>query len=236
MPNRVSYELRESIATLTLDDGKMNALSREMLTEIVGALDRARADRAVVIITGRPGVFSAGFDLNTLRGGGAGAVEMFKMGFELSEKILSFPAPVVVACSGHALAMGAFLLLSGDYRIGAAGAYKIGANEVAIGLTMPHFGCEICHQRLSPAHYHRAVINAEIFRPEDAVAAGFLDRTVAAAELESAARGVAADLAKLDVDTHTATKLRARAPALKAIRAAIETDDAVFRSRAPQAS
>jgi enoyl-CoA hydratase/carnithine racemase len=141
---------------------------------------------------------------------------------------------VIVASPNHALAMGAFLVLSGDYRIGAAGAYKIGANEVAIGLTMPYFGCEVCRQRLSPAHFHRAVINAEIFRPEDAVVAGFLDRTVPVAELESAARGLASDLAKLDIDTHTATKLRARAPALKAIRAAIEADDVEFRSRAPR--
>jgi enoyl-CoA hydratase len=236
MQNRVSYALQDSIATITLDDGKMNALSREMLAEINSALDRAKADHAVVVIAGRPGVFSAGFDLNTLRNGGSGAIEMFLMGFELSEKILSFPAPVIVACTGHALAMGAFLVLSGDYRIGAAGAYKIGANEVAIGLTMPHYGCEVCRQRLSPAHFHRAVINAEIFRPEDAVTAGFLDRTAPPAELESVARGVASDLAKLDLDTHTATKLRARAPALKAIRTAIEADGVEFRSRAPHTS
>jgi enoyl-CoA hydratase len=124
--------------------------------------------------------------------------------------------------------MGAFLLLSCDYRVGAAGPYKIGANEVAIGITMPHFGVEISRQRLAPSHFHRAVINAEIYRPEDAVAAGFLDRVVEASELREVARGVAADLAKLNVDVHAATKLRARDSLLKAVRAAIAADDAAF--------
>jgi len=135
-----------------------------------------------------------------------------------------------VACTGHAIAMGAFLVLSGDYRVGALGAHRIGANEVAIGITMPHFGVEICRQRLAPAHFHRAVINAEIYRPEDAVAAGFLDRVVPAAELQDTARSVAAGLARLDVDVHAATKLRARAHTLNAVRAAIEADEAAFRS------
>jgi enoyl-CoA hydratase len=228
---QVTYELKGSIASIVMDDGKVNALSTEMLTDLDGALDRAMADRAVVILTGRQGVFSGGFDLRVLREGGVGAFTMFRKGFELAERILSFPAPVVVACTGHALAMGAFLLLSGDYRLGAAGAYKIGANEVAIGLTMPFFGVEICRQRLSPPHFHRAVINAEIFRPEDAVQAGFLDRVVPAAELADAASRVAGELGRLDIDVHTATKRRARDHALKAIRAAIEADDDFFRAR-----
>src|SRR6185503_15740762 len=125
-------------------------------------------------------------------------------------------------------AMGAFLVLSGDYRIGAVGAHKIGANEVAIGITMPFFGVEICRQRLAPAHFHRAVVNAEIYTPEDAVAAGFLDRVVPASELGDAARSTAARLAKLDLNAHAASKLRAREQALKAIRSAIETDATTF--------
>jgi enoyl-CoA hydratase len=211
-----------------MDDGVRNALSADMFAAINEALDRAQADRAVVLLTGRDGVFSAGFDLRTLGGGGPDAFRLVKTGFELAERMLSFPAPIVVACTGHAIAMGAFLLLAGDDRIGAAGEHKIGANEVAIGITMPHFGIEICRQRLTPAYFHRSVINAEIYRPEEAVAAGFLDRVVPAAELHDAARAKAAQLAKLNIDVHTATKLRARDQALKAVRAAIEADGATF--------
>jgi enoyl-CoA hydratase/carnithine racemase len=150
-------------------------------------------------------------------------------GFELSERILSFPAPFVVACTGHALAMGLFLVLSADFRVGAAGPYRIGANEVAIGIVMPDFGIEICRQRLHPAYFHRAVINAEMFGPEDAAAGGLLDRVVPAEDLAAAAREVAAGLAKLDPKVHTATKRRTRADALAAIRAAIDTQDALMR-------
>jgi enoyl-CoA hydratase len=230
MGTPVTYRLEDSIATITMDDGVRNALSIGMFDAINAALDRAAADRAVVLLTGREGVFSAGFDLRTLGGGGADAFRMVKTGFELAERILSFPAPVVVACTGHAIAMGAFLLLSGDYRVGAAGPHKIGANEVAIGITMPFFAIEICRQRLAPTYFARSVINAEIYRPEEAVAAGFLDRVVPSSELHDAARAAAAQLAKLSIDVHTATKLRAREQGLKAIRAAIEADGAMFPS------
>jgi enoyl-CoA hydratase len=173
-------------------------------------------------------VFSAGFDLRTLAAGGADASALVLTGFELAARLLAFPTPVVVACSGHALAMGAFLALSGDYRVGASGPYKIGANEVAIGITMPFFGVEICRQRLAPAHFHRAVVTAEIYGPDEAIAAGFLDRVVAAAELAGVARTTAAALAKLDFGVHAASKLRARDHALQAIRTAIDADRATF--------
>jgi enoyl-CoA hydratase len=220
----LSYELNDSIATITLDDGKVNILSPQMLSDINDALDRAEADDAIVVLAGRPGVFSAGFDLKLLRAGGDEALTMLRAGFELAARVLSFPKPVVVACSGHAIAMGVFLVLSGDYRIGAAGPYKITANEVAIGLTMPRTAVEICRQRLAPAHFNRATVIAEVYDPDTAVAAGFLDRTVGAAELAGTARDVAGQLRTLDMDAHTATKLRARNKALAAIRMAIDLD------------
>jgi enoyl-CoA hydratase len=227
----VDYQLEGSLAVITLDDGKKNALSLEILTQLGAALDRAQADRAGVLLTGREGVFSAGFDLRSIAAGGPDAMKMFLSGFRLAERILSFPAPVVMACSGHAIAMGVFLLLSADYRLGVEGEYKIGANEVAIGLTMPFFGVEICRQRLAPAYFHRAVINAEMFRPTEAVTAGFLDRVVPAAELKEAARAAAATLGRLDRDVHTATKLRARQQAIAAVHAAIQADEAIFNGR-----
>jgi enoyl-CoA hydratase len=229
--DQLSYELNDSIATITLDDGKVNILSPQMLRDINGALDRAEADDAIVVLAGRPGVFSAGFDLKLLRAGGDEALAMLRAGFELAARVLSFPKPVVVACSGHAIAMGVFLVLSGDYRVGAAGPYKITANEVAIGLTMPRTAVEICRQRLAPAHFNRATVIAEIYDPDTAVAAGFLDRVVGAAELASTARDVAGQLRTLDMDAHTATKLRARNTALAAIRMAIDLD---YGDAAPQ--
>jgi enoyl-CoA hydratase len=148
----------------------------------------------------------------------------------MSERLLGFGAPVVAACTGHAIAMASFLLLSVDYRIGVHGAFKIGANETAIGLTMPRYGVEICRQRLTPAHFQRTVINAEIFSPDEAVVAGYLDRVVAAEELDAVAAEAAAALAALDRATHTSTKRLAREQALDALHKAIEQDEAALRS------
>jgi enoyl-CoA hydratase len=233
MAELVTYELEQGVATIALDDGKVNVLSPGMLAAINGALDRALEDGAVVTLTGRSAVFSAGFDLATLRAGGQGAVDMVRAGFELAERVLSLPTPVVIACPGHAVAMASFLLLTGDYRLGTSGPYRITANEVAIGLTMPHAAIEICRQRLTAAMLNRALILAEVFSPEDAVTAGFLDRVVPAADLASAATEAARTLAQLDRRALAATKQRLRAPALRAIRAAIEADASGLESPAP---
>lgn len=230
MDGLVTYTLDGTVATIAMDDGKVNALSPQMLAELNGAFDRARGDGAGVILTGRPGTFSAGFDLKVLRAGGADAVDMLITGFRLSEKILSFPLPVVVACTGHAVAMGSFLLLSGDHRIGAAGDFRIVANEVAIGLTMPYTAVEICRQRLTPAAFNRAVLLAETFSPDDAVAAGFLDQVVAADRLAGTARDAATRFSQLNADAHTASKARTRAQALDAIAAGIDADEKALRS------
>jgi enoyl-CoA hydratase len=232
MSELVTYQREDSIATITINDGKKNALSPAVLAGLHSAFERAQADGVVVVLTGREGVFSGGFDLKILGNGGPDAYHMLLAGFRLAERVLSFPTPVLIACPGHALAMGSFLLLSADYRLGTRGDFKIGANEVAIGITMPFFGVEICRQRLAPAHFNRAVINAEIYSPDDAVAAGFLDRVVDAKDFASATKEMATNLAKLNMDAHAATKLRARDQALKALHAAIAADDAILRAMA----
>ena len=222
----VRYELDDAVATVTMDDGKVNALSPAMLTALGEALDRAAGDRAVVVLRGREGMFSAGFHLPTLRVGGPEAVGMIRGGFELAERLLSFHTPVVVACTGHAVAMASFVLLSGDLRIGAAGDFRIQANEVAIGLTMPRAAIEICRQRLAPSAFSRAVLLSETFGPDEAVTAGFLDRVVDPARLDDAVRTAATALSQLDLDAHRASKLRAREGTLRAIREAMATDAA----------
>jgi enoyl-CoA hydratase len=225
----VTYRIEEGIATVTMNDGKKNALSLEMLAALNGAFDRAEREQVPVVLTGTPGIFSAGFDLRVLMAGGRGAVDLVLTGFRLGERLLGFPTPVVVACSGHAIAMGAFLVLSGDYRVGTEGEFRIQANEVAIGITMPFYAIETCRQRLTPACFSRAVLNSETFAPAAAVAAGFLDRIVPASELMDVARQKAAELAKLNATAFAATKLRARAETLAAVGRAIAADEAALR-------
>jgi enoyl-CoA hydratase len=220
----VTYSLDGPVATITLDDGKVNALSPAMFGAIGAALDRAEADGAAVVLTGRPGVFSGGFDLGVLQAGGQPAIDLVRAGFEMSIRLLSFPAPVVVACTGHAIAMGAFLVLSGDVRIGAAGPFRTSANEVAIGLTVPFAAVELLRHRLTPSAFQRAVATAAAFPPDEALAAGFVDRIVAAGELADAAATSARALCDLDRPSHVASKLRARRPTLDAMRAGIDAE------------
>lgn len=224
MSSLATYELDGRIATITLDDGKVNALSIAMLQAIHAALDRAERDGAVVIITGRTGTFSAGFDLRVFATDVEQVLEMLTLGATLSERVLGFPTPVVVACSGHAIAAGTFLPLAADARIGAEGPFRIGLNEVRIGMTVPWFAIELARHRLHPTHFDRAVVSAEMYAPSDAVAAGFLDRVVEPGDLAAAARAAADDLAELNPAAHAATKLRARGDALRALRSGIERE------------
>lgn len=230
MSTLVTYQLKDGIATIAMDDGKANALSPAMQAEINAALDQALADKAIVVLAGRAGMFCAGFDLPTLTAGGDNAVKMLTGGFELAERLLSFPRPVVMACTGHALAMGVFLLMCGDYVVGAEGGFKIGANEVAIGLTMPRSAIEICKARLAPAHFQRAMLTSEIYTPTDAIAAGFLDKEVAGAFVLTEAQTIATRFSKLNMNAYQGTKAQVREPVLKALHKAIQTDQVVFRA------
>jgi enoyl-CoA hydratase len=225
MTNLATYALDGRIATITIDDGKVNVFSIPMVNALHAAMDQAEKDKAVVILTGREGYFSAGFDLKTLTGGDVGAMfELLTLGATLAERILSFPTPVVVACSGHAYPAGAFLLLSADYRIGADGPYRIGLNEVRTGLTLPWFAIELARHRLHPTHFDRTVVSATMYSPKEAVIPGFLDQVVEPSELREASIAVATDLCGLDPAAHAATKLRARGAALTALRHAIESE------------
>ncbi len=220
----VTCEFKEAVATIVMDDGKSNVISPRMLRELNHALNLAEKERAVVVLAGREDVFCAGFDLRILKTGVVDAFTMLSGGFELAARLLAFPTPVVIACNGHAIAMGAFLLLAGDYRVGSEGSFKIVTNEVSIGLTMPSAGIEICRQRLAPAHFVRAALLAETYTPEAAVDAGFLDCIVPSGELLRESKEVSTRLAGLDMKAHYQTKLRARSEMLRALKRAIRSD------------
>ncbi|MGO4313748.1 crotonase/enoyl-CoA hydratase family protein [Pseudomonas sp. KB_15] len=224
MSELISYHLEDGIATLTLSNGKVNAISPDVIAAFNAALDQAVTDRAVVIITGQPGILSGGYDLKVMTAGPKEAVALVTSGSTLARRLLSHPFPVIVACPGHAVAKGAFLLLSADYRIGVDGAFSIGLNEVQIGMTMHHAGIEIARDRLSKVALQRSVVNGEMFNPQSAVAAGFLDVVVSAEELQGAALAAARQLKKINMTAHKNTKLKVRKALLEALDNAIIQD------------
>lgn len=214
-----AYELDDGVATIRLDDGKVNALSEAMLGEVAARLDEAEADGATVILTGRERVFSAGFDL---RAEPESWPPMLIAGARLAERMLSFPRPIVVACNGSAIAMGSFLLLSADQRIGADADYKLGLNEVAIGMRLPWFAIEIARHRLPRPWFDRCTVTGVTIGPRDGIAAGFLDELVAEDRLRERALEAAHALTAINHDAHLATKLRVRREVLEGIRDGIE--------------
>ena len=224
MSELVSYHLEDGIATLTLSNGKVNAISPEVIDAFNVALDKAEQDRAVVIITSPPGILSGGYDLKVMTAGPEQAVALVTKGSTLARRLLAHPFPVVVACSGHAVAKGAFLLLSVDYRIGVEGPFSIGLNEVQIGMTMHHAGIELARDRLRKSAFHRSVINGEMFDPLSAVDAGFLDKVVKPEELQAAALEAARQLKKINMKAHKNTKLKVRKALLDTLDNAISLD------------
>ncbi len=224
MNNSLTYSFAKGVATIKLDDGKANAMSVGMLQEIFDALAKAEQDKAVVVIEGRAGMFSGGFDLGAFKRDPQELFTMLKAGAELTERLLSFPYPVVALCTGHAIAMGAFILLSTDLRIGTMAAAKIQVNEVQIGLTLPHFAIETCRQRLSPAHFNLAAITANPYSQAQALAAGFLDEVVDAQDAADVLEKRLNHLLGLNMPAFAATKLRQRKETLDRLRVAIETD------------
>ena len=229
MSGPVTYRHDETIGVITLDDGKANVLGPDMQQAINDAIDQAdRDDVGALVIAGNDKVFSGGFDLKVFRSGDIDAsVAMLRGGFELSYRLLSYPKPVVMACTGHAIAMGSFLLCSGDHRI-TAPAYNIQANEVAIGMVMPYAALEVVKLRLTRSAYQQAVGLANVYFGESAKAAGWVDEVVPADKVLERAEEAAREFANLNQGAHAASKLRARAEALQGIRAGIDNMEAEF--------
>jgi enoyl-CoA hydratase len=224
MSDLISYQFEDGIATLTLCNGKVNAISPDVIAAFNVALDRAAQDKAIVIVTGQPGILSGGYDLKVMTSGPQNAVNLVAAGSTLARRMLAHPFPIIVACPGHAVAKGAFILLSADYRIGVEGPFSIGLNEVQIGMTMHHVGIELARDRLGKAAFQRSVINGEMFDPQGAVNAGFLDKLVPAEQLLATAQAVAQQMKKINMSAHKNTKLKVRKALLETLDQAIELD------------
>lgn len=224
MNELVTYQSEENYAIITINNGKANAISHEVIAGLNEGLDKAEKEDKVVILTGTNEIFSGGFDLKVMTKSPESAIELVTKGSQLSLRMLSFPKPIIIACNGHAIAKGAFLLLSADYRIGVEGDFKIGLNEVMIGMTMHNAGIAIAKSRLSEVYLNRCVNNAEIFNSKEAINAGFLDKITQKEYLLPTAIKVAEMFTKLNKEAHAETKLKVRKPHLDAIEKAIELD------------
>jgi enoyl-CoA hydratase/carnithine racemase len=220
----VAMEIDGDVAVIRVDDGKANALGPGTITALGEAIDRAEAECGAMVLAGRDGRFSAGFDLSVMTAGVDQMRSLVTSGAELLLRLYGSPIPTVAACTGHALAMGSLLLLACDTRIGADGPFKVGLNEVAIGMGLPVFAVELARDRLTPRHFTEATIQARIYDPAGAVEAGYLDQVVPADELLATARDQAAALAQLRRGAVAHTKVRARQATIQRIASTLAED------------
>ena len=225
MTENVRYELKERVAFIRMDDTKVNAFSHGMISGLHRALDQAEEDAArVLVLEGRTGSFSAGFDLSVMYDGPEALRRLVRAGAELLLRIQDFPRPFIAACTGHALAAGAMVLLAADYRIGVRGTFKIGLNEVSIGMTIPIIGVELARDRLSPRFLHRATALAEVFDPETARKAGYLDSVLDPDEFEERVFETAQHMIRLKDPAFRETRAHLRRASRRIIESTLEED------------
>lgn len=218
MPDTATYELIDQIAVVTMDDGKANAFSPAMIAAVNNLLDRAESEAKAVVLTGRDGIYSGGFDLRVIRGDDPqAAVDMRLGGTRLMMRLYGLPLPLVIAASGHAIALGAFCLLTADYRIGTAGDFRVGLNETAIGMSLPPFGLMLTRERLSKRYLTRATMAATMFAPDEAKDAGFLDDVVSKENVRETAIEVASSFLALDRQAYAAVKQGLRGESIAAV-------------------
>jgi enoyl-CoA hydratase len=236
--DRVRYLYDAGIATITMDDGRVNVMSVAMLHDLDAALDRAEADKAVVVLrSARPGIFSAGFDLKILAADDPkGSLAMVRAGADLALRLMSYPFPTLGVMQGHAFPMGTFLLLACDVRIGERGTFRMGLNEVAIGISPPGFAIELARSRMHPSWLSRTVTLGEMYEPDDAATAGLLDQVVSTEDVERTVTGMVTAFKGIHPPSHARAKHSLRRSAVAAMRAAIDAELTLAAYEASSAS
>jgi enoyl-CoA hydratase len=218
----VTTDIQNDIALITMDDGKANAINFDMLAALNDALDKAEASAKAIVLAGRENRFSGGFDLKAFATlGGERVYKLLDGGAELLLRLYGGPLPVVAACTGHAIAMGTFILHACDTRVGASGDFKLGANETITGMNLPIFAIELARARLNPAHMTRAMVQAFIYDPAGALEAGYLDMLVTPEKVVATATTIAEQLAELPGSAYAYNKGAMRKGTLDTIRASI---------------
>ena len=205
----ITYTLSdEGIAHINLDDGKANALGPTLISAFKDAIAQAEHEAKALCVSGRPGRFCAGFDLKLMTKSPESAVDLLTQGKDLFLQLYGCKVPVIIACTGHAVAGGALLLLCADARVGVDGEFKIGLNEVGIGMTMPKLGVELARDRLDPRKLTESVVLGKLTTiPLKAATSDILMR-LCTEYMQAAIDSVCMQLSKLDTAAYYGTKMR----------------------------
>jgi len=205
---------------LRMRAGKANAMGPPWLERMETLLDEAVAARAsALVITGYEGFFSAGLDLPALDALDDRAMGSFMSGFSRTmQRIFELPLPVVAAVNGHAIAGGCVLALQADVRIGAASDFRMGLNEVQLGIGLPAVALEALRAQLPPASLLPIALEGRLFSPEEALSVGLLHEVVPADRLEQRAVARAMELGALPGSAFASVKQGLRGPVAQRVR------------------
>ena len=228
----VRVSMADDIATIYMDDGKANALSHAMVNQLDAAFNQVKDNAKAVVLCGRDGRFCAGFDLSVMMRGPEHAHKLVIAGGTLLLRLYEYPRPIVIACTGHAVAAGILLAATGDIRIGATGSFKLGLNEVAVGLPVPILAHQFARDRLDTKELHAAVVLAKLYDPSGAVKAGWLDQLADPSEVIGVAHTVAKRLGDLPAAAYAASKRSLRQQSIDYIRETMESNIAAMTGSA----
>ncbi len=226
----VTFEREGALGVVRIDDGKANAFSPVVFAAIEAGLDEVEADDGLraLVLAGRDGIFSGGFELSIMRRADRSTLELVRQGGTVVRRLFGAPKPIVAACTGHAIAAGVFVLLGCHFRVGATGEFRLGLIETQLGLPLPDWSVEIARERLTPRHLQQATVEARMYDPEAAVEAGYLDRVVPAEQVLDVAREEAERLAELDAGGYALNAGKLRAPVLGRMDEILERDRAAL--------
>ena len=232
MNSLVRYALNNDVATLRMDDGKANVMNAPMLAALNEALDRAEQEARVVVLYGREGFFSSGFDLAVFKQGGPGVLAMLDAGFRLSMRLVNYPLPVIAACTGNAVAFGALLLLSCDFRVGVDAGARFHISEIRLGMVLPRLMLEIAGRKLAPSQFHAATALGMPYTPAAAWAAGFVDELVPGYAMQETVQRRSAELLTLNTKSFASNKQRINASIIQSMAMAMEADITELKAEA----
>jgi Delta3-Delta2-enoyl-CoA isomerase len=215
----ITTSTTDGIAEIAIDRPPANALNTALVARLLDAHAGAcTAGARAIILTGRRGMFSGGLDVPELLPLPRPAIADFWTAFfRLTHALASSPVPVIAAVSGHAPAGGAVLAIHCDYRVGASGPFKIGLNEVAVGLPVPDSIMVAFEQLIGPRLAQRLAMTAQLVSAAEAVGLGLLDELAEPGQLLERSRDVARRLTSLPPIAMNRTRLLARARLIGAL-------------------
>ena len=206
---KLFYSIEGGIGQITLDDGKMNVMNWEFFDELNQALDKTQNDRAsVLILTGRPGVFSAGLDLKLLPALSLAEQIKFQKTFATTMlRVYEFPIPTLAAYRGHAIAGGMILSCACDRFMVQDGPFKMQMNEAVNGMMIPSWISLICRSSIPNRWWREALLLARAYSPREAFEKGIPDILIGeSGDIMKSAREIARELQKVSGPGYVATK------------------------------